>query len=68
MNEFASKAANEGKGEIAKVARELERGLEKQMDQLIKEAAADKSRIPITSTQKLDSWMRENDWGYDFRC
>ena len=37
------------------------------MDQLIKEAAADKSGIPITSTQKLDSWMRENDWGYDLQ-
>ena len=67
MNEFASKAANEGKNEISKVARELERGLERQMDQLIKEAAAEKSGIPITSTQKLDSWMRENDWGYDLQ-
>tara|TARA_R110000772_G_scaffold10854_2_gene34360 strand:+ start:1509 stop:4991 length:3483 start_codon:yes stop_codon:yes gene_type:complete len=59
LNEFASLADNtEAKG----FARDLERGLEKQMQTLLKEAAAAKTGY---KGPELKTWMRDNNWGDD---
>ena len=59
LNEFASLTENrEAKG----FARDLERGLEKQMQTLLKEAAAAKTGY---TGPELKTWMRDNNWGDD---
>jgi hypothetical protein len=64
LNDFASNLPEHKKG-IAKYARGLERGLEKQMNQLLKEGASAESGIKITQTKALRDWMRANDYGED---
>ena len=64
LNDFASNLP-EHKSGIARYARGLERGLEKQMNQLLKEGASAESGIKITQTRALRDWMRANDYGED---
>ena len=64
LNEFASTTNNVTAG---KNARQLERGLEEQMNQLLREGAALESGIPITRKVELRNWMEQNQYGDDLR-
>jgi len=66
LNDFASNLPD-GKRGIARLARELERGLEDQMNVLIREGASAESGIPITQKVKLNKWINENKYGDDLR-
>ena len=64
LNEFASTTNNL---KAAKQARQLERGLEEQMNQLLREGASAESGIPITRKVELENWMTQNKYGDDLR-
>tara|TARA_R110001599_G_scaffold188468_1_gene382974 strand:+ start:597 stop:4013 length:3417 start_codon:yes stop_codon:yes gene_type:complete len=66
LNDFSSNLPDGKKG-IAKLARELERGIEDQMNFLVREGAARESGIPITQKVKLNKWIDENKYGDDLR-
>ena len=66
LNDFASNLPD-GKQGIARLARELERGLEDQMNVLVREGASAESGIAITRKVELDNWMKDNDYGYDLK-
>ena len=61
LNSFASQTDNLVAREYA---RNLERGLEKQMYKLVQEGAAEKSGLTL-GTAELKTWMKENKWGDD---
>jgi len=61
LNSFASQTDNLVAREYA---RELERGLEKQMYKLVQEGAALESGLALGSAD-LKIWMKENKWGDD---
>ena len=61
LNSFASQTDNIV---AQRYARELERGLEKQMYKLVEEGAARESGEKLGSTA-LKGWMKENNWGDD---
>jgi len=64
LNNFAS---NTGNPTAAAAARNLERGLEKQIDRLFLEGASKESGIPITSVKKVKNWMADNNYGVDLK-
>ena len=66
LNDFASNLPD-GKQSIARLARELERGLEDQMNVLVREGASAESGIPMTQKVKLNKWIDENKYGDDLR-
>jgi len=67
LNDFASNLPK-GQNATREAARDLERGLEQQMSQLVRESASEASGIPLTSKTKLDDWMTENAWGADIEA
>jgi len=66
LNDFASNLPD-GKGGIAKLARSLERGLEDQMNLLVREGASVESGIPMSQKAKLSDWINQNQYGDDLR-
>jgi len=64
LNEFASTTNNI---KAAKQSRQLERGLEEQMNQLLREGASLESGIPVTRKVELDNWMNQNQYGDDLK-
>jgi len=66
LNEFSSNLPD-GKQGIAKLARNLERGIEDQMNVLVREGASAESGIPITQKATLNKWINENKYGDDLR-
>lgn len=66
INDFASNLP-EGKQGALKLARELERGLENQMNQLVREGASKKFGIPMTQKVKLNKKIQETGYGDDLR-
>ena len=66
LNEFASNLPD-GKGGIAKLARSLERGLEDQMNLLVREGASVESGIPMSQKATLTDWINQNQYGDDLR-
>ena len=66
LNDFASNLPDGKKG-IEKLARGLERGLEDQMNVLVKQGASLESGIPVTQKVKLNKWINENEYGDDLR-
>ena len=64
LNEFASTTNNQT---AAAQARKLERGLEEQMNQLLREGASAESGIKITRKAELNKWINENQYGDDLR-
>ena len=66
LNDFASNLP-EGKQTIVKLARTLERGLEEQMNQLVREGASKKFGIPLTQKVKLNKKIQETGYGDDLR-
>tara|TARA_R110000764_G_scaffold142246_1_gene230264 strand:- start:48 stop:3656 length:3609 start_codon:yes stop_codon:yes gene_type:complete len=63
LNDFSSNLPNQT-GITYKSARNLERGLEDQMEILIKEGASAESGLKQGS-KELDKWIQENKWGND---
>ena len=64
LNEFASDLP-EGKEGIKKLARKLERGLEEQINVLVREGASRASDIPMTSKVQLSEWIQSTGYGDD---
>ena len=64
LNEFASTTNNVT---AVKQSRQLERGLEEQMNQLLREGAASESGIPVTRKVELQNWMDQNQYGDDLK-
>ena len=66
LNDFASNLPD-GNQLTKNLARELERGLEDQMNLLVREGASVESGIKITKKGDLTKWMNENQYGDDLR-
>ena len=70
LNDFASNLPD-GKRGIARLARDLERGLEDQMNVLIREGASAESGIPMSdrafNIKTLNKWIENNNYGDDLR-
>ena len=69
INDFASNLP-EGKQGALKLARELERGLENQMNQLVRDGAAKKAFKETgekLGKKRLNQWILDNQWGDDLR-
>ena len=64
LNEFASTTNNV---KASQQARQLERGLEEQMNQLLREGASAEAGIPLTRKVELENWMTQNNYGDDLR-
>ena len=64
LNRFASETPNVT---ARQKARNLERGIERQMNHLLRERASEKSGIALTSKKALDEWIYTNRWGDDLR-
>ena len=64
LNDFASNLPD-GKNTLFTVARELEHGIEDQMNRLIREGASLESGIPLTSSVELDKYINANGYGDD---
>ena len=64
LNELASSSNNKA---TFRLARDLERGVEKQMNKLLEEGAAAESGISIRATKQLKQWMEETGYGYDLK-
>ena len=64
LNDFASNLP-EGKKSLFKAARELEHGIEDQMNRLIREGASRESNIPLTSRLELDNYIKNEGYGDD---
>ena len=64
LNRFVNETPNLAARERA---RNLERGIERQMHQLLRERASEKSGIALTSKKALDDWIYKNRWGDDLR-
>ena len=66
INDFASNLP-EGKQGPLKLARRLERGLEDQMNRLVREGASQKFGIPMSQKVKLNKKIQETGYGDDLR-
>ena len=64
LNEFASTTNNV---KAAQQARNLERGLEQQMNRLLREGASAESGIPLTRKAELENWINTNKYGDDLK-
>ena len=64
LNEFASTTNNVT---ASKSARQLERGLEEQMNRLLREGASLESGIQLTRKVELEAWMNKNQYGDDLK-